>query len=382
MQVDRRVLAASSRGFTLIELLVVIAIIALLISILLPSLSKARCLAKDVIDQTNRKQFGTATHTYATDFQDNVFSFSWGNITADGTPGGAHIRTLQSGWDPSNPATTDLRVLPGEDALRAASKQAIWIMRTRGGRGTELPLPDNWIPHILYTHLVLQDYIDQRLPAKFVVSPHDQYRLQWQDWRAFQQNRFLPFQEDASDPNNWRWPYSSSYQTVPAAFSPDIRRGNAWPVGQGGQHNQYDANNVRPDSLGRRKMTDVRFPSQKVQTFDAQARGCNNRVQTFYNYRGASQYLLMFDQSVNIRKTSDALPGFTPRTYTNPAAYFWTQINYAPRPWEAPQFGPNNEPGYYQWTTGGLKGIDFVSNQTAPWANASQAQQYEARGPF
>ena len=146
---------AASRGFTLIELLVVIAIIALLISILLPSLGTARSSSRRAVCISNMKQFGVGVQGYATDFYDKLVAFTWRKGVDYGFGGVANNANL------------------------AAANQAVDIMRRRAER-TDMTQIDGWIPFPLYIHLVLNDYLGQRLPEPMVACPEDRLRQLWQ----------------------------------------------------------------------------------------------------------------------------------------------------------------------------------------------------------
>ena len=322
------------RGFTLIELLVVIAIIALLISVLLPALGEARKTARLAIDLGNLKQFGFAMGTYSADYQDRIYAFTWN--TPDDIRRG---RKSKEGGP-----------LTAANPIAGSAAQATDIIRYRANR-PDFNQPGSWIPNVLYTHLVVNDYLAQKLPEKMVVSPMDRHRLNWQQdpKELFDQNYWFPFQEAASNPNI-RWPYSSSYQVVPASY--DAGTSYTQRIYQGSHRSYFVPGSAK---IGGLRITAVDAPAQKVFMHDSVDRYSKNQL--YYAFPDAKATVLMFDLSGSQRVTDDSNVGWHPgRPEASSGAMTFP---YNPGAWEPQARKGSTVTGYYRWTRGGLKGIDY-----------------------
>jgi prepilin-type N-terminal cleavage/methylation domain-containing protein len=352
--------AKKSHAFTLIELLMVIAIIALLISILLPGLGHARKIAITLKCHAHQQQFVAALHNYTYVNKGFTPAFSW-------EPGKTYSK-----WGDLN---------GGTNYVQAHAHQSVDIVRRMmSAEAAQYPAIAGRMMDRNYSHLPLIDggFFSNVLPEPVVACPADRNTMVWQrealNHAAWATNPPVPF-ETTGNPDlgmhqNVRrlLPFWSTYQFIPHSWSHERVGVQLYQAsGAPGYHLLYyhsPGGIGTPQSqrtvLGPRQLTDVTFPSQKVWVFDLWDRHSYRRP-IWHAYPMARQPLMMFDGSVAMRRTGDANPGWNPRTPNGgPTSY-----TYFPQGNEltlSPTLSGNTSDlvlGYYRWTRGGLRGVDY-----------------------
>ncbi len=135
----------SRKAFTLIELLVVVAIIALLISILLPSLSRARELSKRLVCGTQAKGFGTAVKIYANDNEEHWPTptflettgtlIEWQRLDVEIGEGSVDVDPCSAAGSPTDNTPdrqTESNVIGGQGATTLSVTRALWMLVRSG----------------------------------------------------------------------------------------------------------------------------------------------------------------------------------------------------------------------------------------------------------
>lgn len=339
-------------AMTLLELLVTIAIVTVLCLTIAPALGTIRGESNNDLSKANLMQIGQSRDQYALDNGDRIFAYSWR---------AGESYTLPNG---------QVRVPSSDQEAAAYQNQEILMRRTgRIGGVTKILTFTARLPHRRYTHLVLLDYIaadenDSFNSSTLGIDPADQNVLTWHERPLeYNQGSGVPYAEGTqqgydTDPN-WsssavrqRWAFASSYEVVPFAWQGDGPNDVYVPVSSTPHLYQGSGSVV----LGRRSMSEVAFPAQKVHMHEDHDR--EQKRFPWFAYDHAAVEKLMFDGSINSQISGEA------HDAENPAqpGLVWSQTYVPLDAFPIPLGGFNDSTRLnmrFRWTEDGLQGIDY-----------------------
>lgn len=313
-----------------------------------PGLSGMRSDARSAVCESHLAGWSALSASYELDNQQLIPTYSWqaGMVVRDEWING-----------PSNGFSDD---------QTAAQWQNSWILRRMTGRvdgPDRIQINPDTDPHRKFNNLVLEDYAGFTVPAEMRACPLDAELLASQadplnsDLWARSRPEYSATMVFSGDRVTQRYPYSSSYWTIPDAWVPAV---SPWgtpliaPI-----VNTTHQNLVLSVSgvYGQQHSYDVAFPASKVYQYEV-----NDRHRTpggyFHGHPDARPNVLFFDGSVAHRPTRECQPGWDPRRpdWPHQSASMYTPLTTDPDPLpNYPAFGV-----WYRFTRHGLAGIDFT----------------------
>lgn len=337
------------RGFTLIEFIMAGAAVLVALALLGLMAGRSRKLSQLGESMANLRRIGELTGSYANDYQDSYFGFSW------------EPSIPRAGIDP------DLRqaLIMSQSKMQAAAAQVVDLIRRRAGENAQtFPLIPDWVPQAFYGHLVLADYGGMEVPVSWMVSPADAQRGRWTTEREAFRRGEIPNQP-APTTSNLRFMYSSSY-----SISPYVWQANSGPTfvhvwsGEGVSTVRQLRDDYgiieRDDTVVPRSSHEVRYPSSKAVVWETYTRYFGRR-EAYFQFPEARCPIGFADGSVRVQTTGDEHRGWNPRLTASsfPAAFL-----FQPEPWEPTvpgreRYESRTVYGVYRYTRGGLLGRDF-----------------------
>jgi hypothetical protein len=320
------------RAFSLPELAAVTLVAATGLAIASIGADRSRRNARCGEDLSHLREIGANTGSYAADFSDLFWTFSWHS--------GANV----SEWP-------DLQF--ASDSVVATRLQMVDILRRHGRVQMPSLLGSSFVPPYGYSGLVLDDYLGAMIPDRRFVAAGSR-QIDWaNDPAGYDAGHYTPDLGHSLAPSvTWRYPYLGSFKLGVAFFDSSSPTTRITPYQWTSSFLLFTG--PSGSTVGGRAMSEAAFPAQKVLLQDEASRYFG--TPTWHSDPAARTTVLMVDGAASVRSYAEANPGANP---ADPAGVTPTQT-YMPSVLEAPAASPPQVyPVSTVWTRMGMAGRDF-----------------------